>query len=133
MSKCALSNLPCPRTNNPAAARFCPAWTEGVVWTNMQTGQEKVVHCALEMLMPAVIEVIKAANRPAAAVESTRNEIVRGFQALAGVLSLSAQQRYLLTKAMQENSHALESERRQASYQGGRHLPETESVGPGGQ
>lgn len=50
------------------------------MWTNAQTGQEKVVNCSFQALMPALVEVIKASNRPAAAVESTRNEIARGLE-----------------------------------------------------
>ncbi|MDD3493691.1 MAG: hypothetical protein PHZ19_09380 [Candidatus Thermoplasmatota archaeon] len=90
MAKCALINAVCPRTNNQAAKSFCPAWSEGIVWQNPQTGEEKVMHCAFEALMPALIEVIKASNRPAAAIETTRNEIVKGFQSLAGLMSLPA-------------------------------------------
>lgn len=79
MAKCAIIGGECPRTNDPNAKQFCPAWSEGVVWTNTQTGEEKIVNCAFRALMPAMVEVIKASNRPAAAVESTRNEIARGF------------------------------------------------------
>lgn len=80
MSKCALSGRECPKTNDRNAKIFCPAWSDGVVWSNVQTGEEKIVHCSFEALMPALVEVIKASNRPAAAIESTRNEISKQLQ-----------------------------------------------------
>jgi hypothetical protein len=82
MGKCALIGAECPQTSDPNARRFCPAWTDGVVWENAKTGEEHVEHCAMRQLVPALIEVVKASNRPAAAVESARNEIVAGFTAL---------------------------------------------------
>lgn len=82
MGKCALIGAECPRTNNPDAKLYCPAWSDGVVWTNVRTGEEKIVNCSFQALMPTLVEVVKASNRPAAAVESTRNEIVNGFAAL---------------------------------------------------
>lgn len=83
MGKCAIIGGECPRTNNPAMPRYCPAWSDGIVWTDTRTGQEVIKNCGLEMLIPAMIEVIKASNRPAAAVESCRNEIVQGFKLMA--------------------------------------------------
>lgn len=86
MGKCVMAGRECPKTNNPEAKHHCPAWTDGVVWTNSQSGEERIVHCSFEALMPALVETIKASNRPAAAVESTRNELTeqlkRGFGAL---------------------------------------------------
>lgn len=94
VSKCVLSGRECPKTNNPDAKYYCPAWSEGVIWTNTQTGEEKVLHCSIQALMPAMVEVIKASNRPAAAVESMRNELSarmqRGFGALGQVMQVAA-------------------------------------------
>lgn len=94
MSKCALIGRECPKTNSPNAKFFCPAWSDGIVWTNTQTGEERIVHCSFEALMPALVEVIKASNRPAAAIESTRNEISRqlqeGFSIVGGAISTIA-------------------------------------------
>lgn len=83
MSKCAIIGAECPRTNSPDAKRYCPAWNDGVVWENAETGSQKVVNCSFAMLMPGLIEVIKASNRPAAAIESTRNEISKGLHNIA--------------------------------------------------
>lgn len=80
MSKCALTNRKCPKTNDQNAKFFCPAWHDGIVWTNSQTNEEKIVNCSFEMMIPAMIEVIQASNRPAAAIESTRNEISKQLQ-----------------------------------------------------
>lgn len=72
----------CPRNNNPQVGPSCPAWWE-TVHQNVQSGETKVIKsCAWEQLPIYLIEVVKASNRPAAAVESTRNEIVNGFERL---------------------------------------------------
>lgn len=87
MSKCAIAGRECPRTSDQSQRHYCPAWhADGVVFTNQQTSQEKVLHCAFEALMPSLVEVIKASNRPAAAIESTRNELAQGFAKVATVL-----------------------------------------------
>lgn len=80
----------CPRNNNPEIGPSCPAWWE-TVHNNIHTGHTKVwKSCAWEQLPTYLIEVIKASNRPAAAVESTRNEISKGFQSLAEILHVKA-------------------------------------------
>jgi hypothetical protein len=57
----------------------CPAWWE-TVWENQQAGETKVIRgCGWEQLPRYITEMIKASTRPAAAVESTRNEIAAGF------------------------------------------------------
>jgi len=86
MAKCALTGRECPRTNNPHGNTpwFCPFWTDGIIWRNTATGEEVVKHCAAEMLITGLIEVIKASNRPTAAIESLRNELVKGIVVLAG-------------------------------------------------
>lgn len=91
MSKCVLAGRECPRTNDPHAKHYCAAWSDGVVWANSQTGEERIVNCAFEALMPALVEVIKASNRPAAAIESTRNELATGFAKVGQVLSAALQ------------------------------------------
>ncbi len=73
--RCALIGAPCPRTGNPDAATFCPLWSDGITWTNTRTGQETVEHCGARMLVPGLIETIKASNRPAAATEQLRNGV----------------------------------------------------------
>ncbi len=85
MGKCAIINDECPRTNDRSARKFCPAWNEGIVWTN-PAGMERVMNCAIEALMPTCVELIKASNRPAAAVESCRNEIANGFKGVTQAL-----------------------------------------------
>jgi len=60
----------------------CPCWVE-IIETNTKTGEERVVkNCIFQLLPNLMIEVIKASNRPAAAIESTRNEIAKGFNNL---------------------------------------------------
>ena len=56
-------------------------------WTTAweKEGEEtKIVDgCGFEQLPRYLHEVVKASNRPAAAIESTRNEIVNGFSRIA--------------------------------------------------
>lgn len=70
----------------PESEKGCPCWTE-IVETNIQTGEERITKDCLLKLMPRLlIEVIKASNRPAAAIESTRNALVenltKGFSSI---------------------------------------------------
>lgn len=51
---------------------------------NPETHETKVQRDCLFRLLPVfLIEVIKASNRPAAAIESTRNELITGLGAIA--------------------------------------------------
>lgn len=69
----------CPRSNEENG---CPAWIE-YVQENPSTGEQKFAkECLFKALPVFLIEVLKASNRPAAAIESTRNEIVRGFEGI---------------------------------------------------
>lgn len=57
----------------------CPMWWE-VLETNMQSGEERLRKgCGYTMQQTFLIEVLKASNRPAAAIESMRNEIVNSI------------------------------------------------------
>lgn len=87
MAACALAGRPCPRTSNPEAKHYCPAWSAGVVYRHDVTGEERVVNCAFEALMPALTQVIAASNRPAAAIEATRNEIAEGLGRVAQAMA----------------------------------------------
>lgn len=73
----------CPHRYRKAG---CPCWiTEkhGFLETHIQTGEQRIVTgCFYEVMPKLMMHVVQAANRPAAAVESTRNEIVRGFDAI---------------------------------------------------
>lgn len=72
----------CPKRNDEEG---CPYWWEWVE-TNMSNGQERLrKQCGKQAMQIFMVEVIKASNRPAAAVESTRNEIVNGFERLADI------------------------------------------------
>lgn len=75
----------CPR-HARIAEGGCPAWWE-TVQTNIESGAVTVwKECAWIQMPVYLIEVIKASNRPAAAVESTRNEIAEGFGRLVEVM-----------------------------------------------
>lgn len=85
--KCPIANMKCPKNSDPAKGKYCPAWTE-YMETNPQTGEERLQKECLFQAMPRfMIETIKAANRPAAAIESTRNEIANGMSTVFTMLS----------------------------------------------
>jgi hypothetical protein len=60
----------------------CPAWWE-TIWEKADGETQLVRGCGWEQLPHYITELIKASNRPAAAVESTRNEIAHGFARIA--------------------------------------------------
>jgi len=80
----------CPEKNGDGG---CPAWWE-IVWENPQSDEVKVEKsCGLEMMPRILLEVLKASNRPAAAVESMRNEMKKDFSTLLGLASVSISKR----------------------------------------
>lgn len=82
-AKCPLANMVCPRNNDPKAGKYCPAWLE-YTETNVQSGEERIQkECVFTAMPKFMVETLKASNRPAAAVESTRNEIARGFDEIS--------------------------------------------------
>jgi len=92
--KCALIGATCPRTADPDAKRYCPFWNDDpMIWENAKTGESRAYHCAAAMTMQTQKEVIAASNRPAAAVESVRNEISQGLGQVAGIMTRIVEQR----------------------------------------
>ena len=88
----------------PESEKGCPAWTE-IVETNIQSGEERITKDCLLKLMPRLmIEVIKASNRPAAAIESTRNSLIdslnRGFGTLIAISETKALESVSETKVL---------------------------------
>lgn len=77
-SKNAFNCSKCPGKSGDGG---CPAFWE-TTWTNPSGEVKLIKDCAFAQMPLYFIELIKAANRPAAAIESTRNEIVGGFAAL---------------------------------------------------
>lgn len=71
----------CPKRNDEQG---CPWWWEWV--ERNDAGQERLrKQCGKHAMQVFMVEVIKASNRPASAVESTRNEIIKGFERLADI------------------------------------------------
>ena len=69
----------CPKDGAGDNSNGCPKWWK-TVQTNIQTGEVKVwEECGDVQIATYLTEVIKASNRPAAAVESMRNEMVVGL------------------------------------------------------
>lgn len=57
--------------------------------TNIRTGEERfITGCFYQVIPRLMVEVIKASNRPAAAIESTRNEIAEGLHRVAQAVTL---------------------------------------------
>jgi len=72
----------CARCPGKAGDGGCPAFWE-TIWER-PTGETKIIKgCGFEQLPLYLTEVIKASNRPAAAIESTRNEIANGLARIA--------------------------------------------------
>lgn len=72
----------CPQRND---GEGCPAWMELI--ENNPGGEQRLNKvCLLAYFPQLVVQLIKAANRPAAAVESCRNEIVQGFGVVAAAM-----------------------------------------------
>lgn len=65
----------------------CPFWIDrqaGFMETNVATGEERFVEgCFFQVMPRLMVHVVQASNRPAAAIESTRNEIAKGFARMA--------------------------------------------------
>jgi hypothetical protein len=69
----------CPGRNDDQG---CPAWVE-YMQENVATGEQRLhKECLFQALPVFLVEVVKASNRPAAAVESMRNEVAGGFARL---------------------------------------------------
>ena len=63
----------------------CPVWWE-TIW-EQASGETKIVKgCGFEQLPMYLTEVVKASNRPAAAVESMRNEMAKNAKHFIGVM-----------------------------------------------
>jgi hypothetical protein len=103
----------CPQTNNDDG---CPCWIE-YMQSNPSGDERLKKECLFQALPIFLIEVIKASNRPAAAIESMRNETVIGLDAITQAVLLSGSKLALphsITKG--GKIHALETERCQEVY-----------------
>lgn len=66
----------CPQNNTENG---CPAWTE-LVMENPETKEVRIDRaCFFQNFQKLMIEVIKASNRPAAAIERNGNMLVNAF------------------------------------------------------
>ena len=83
MPKYSKNALNCARCPGKRGDGGCPMWWESQ-FTNGAGDVRYVKSCGFEQLPQYLIEVIKASNRPAAAIESTRNEIAEGLARIAG-------------------------------------------------
>lgn len=70
----------CERCPNRYSKRGCPCWIgpeAGIFETNIETKEERLVTgCFYQVVVRLMSHVVRASNRPAAAVESFRNELV---------------------------------------------------------
>lgn len=72
----------CHKCPQNSGENGCPCWVE-LFAINHATGQQEPKKSCLFQALPFLLtEVIKASNRPAAAMESMRNEIMKGLHAL---------------------------------------------------
>jgi hypothetical protein len=103
----------CPGNNTEAG---CPAWVEYM--QRNPAGDERLQkECLFQALPVFLVEVIKASNRPAAAIESMRNETVMGLDAITQAVLISGSNLALHYKIEDKgNNYALETEGRQEVY-----------------
>jgi len=94
MGKCVIAGCKCPQTNDRNARWFCPAW-QPAIWTNPQTGEEKVINCVIEAQHMSLIATVQAASSASAEINSTRNEIAKGFECLNKLAAISVSQRLI--------------------------------------
>lgn len=74
----------CPQSGDENG---CPYWWE-IIQSNKANGEEKVTKgCGTVLMQKFLIETMIAANRPAAAFESLRNQIVGGFEKIGAMIS----------------------------------------------
>lgn len=71
----------------PGEKYTCPAWIgaeAGYMETNVQTGEDRLVTGCFYQVMPKLmIHVVKASNRPAAAMQDLRNKLATAMEAQA--------------------------------------------------
>lgn len=71
--------------NYPGESYTCPAWIgaeAGFMETNVQTGEDRFVKgCFYQVIPKLMIHVVKASNRPAAAMEGLRNQLATAMEA----------------------------------------------------
>ena len=72
----------CPQSNDD---RGCPVWWE-TVWEAPSGETRTIRSCGFTQIPLYLTEVIKASNRPAAAVEGVRNETAEGFERIVAGL-----------------------------------------------
>ena len=74
----------CPKRGDEQG---CPYWWE-IIQTNKANGEEKITKgCGTVLMQKFLIETMMAANRPAAAFEGLRNQIVSGFDRIGKLMS----------------------------------------------
>lgn len=85
--KNAMNCKKCPQSNGPEG---CPAWVE-YVETNVADGSIRTTRECFYQAMPKMMQhVICASNRPAAAIESTRNALVNALNGMGKILDKRA-------------------------------------------
>lgn len=78
----------CPGNNDPSKGRACPGWWETTFESISDPQNVKYEKsCYLTQLPIYLTEVIRASNRPAAAVESMRNETIKQMEKFTIVLA----------------------------------------------
>lgn len=79
----------CPQRADEAG---CPYWWE-IIETNKASGEEKITKgCGTVLMQKFLIETMMAANRPAAAFEGLRNQIISGFDRIGKLMAPKVEQ-----------------------------------------
>lgn len=88
-----MARKPNPKTCEKCPYRYeakgCPCWIEpeaGFMEKNIQTGEERLVTgCFYQVIPKLMAHMVAAVGQPRAALESWREEMIKGFDLLAKV------------------------------------------------
>ena len=108
----------CPRTSDEKLPRFCVMWWE-YTQMNDKGDQRTIKECGFRSLPLFLTEVIKASNRPAAAIESMRDETVNTLkEVMNDAASALTTILYQVPRLAKENLLPLTEEQKDAIIEG---------------
>lgn len=97
----------CPESSGPDG---CPVWWE-TTWEDKGGNVDLIKSCGFQQLPMYLIEVVKASNRPAAAIESMRNETVGGFNRIVSGLQEFSSRMLAAPKGGKKNGELTDGDR----------------------
>ncbi len=92
----------CPMSNTPDASRSCPMWWEFLVTPVGASQSELKKMCGYQALPTFLTEIISASNRPAAAIESMRDDTVKAIRNHSLAMAMHLDKGFGNLKALEE-------------------------------